>query len=67
MRRLTDTELNQAFENFEDAYFDHKPTAEEVFTLKLRAVASAQLALDEKALKEVVALLIEALKAGEGK
>lgn len=45
MKLLTDKELNEAFDNAFDApvYFDHKPTGEEIFTARLRAVAQSQL------------------------
>ena len=41
---LTDEEINYAFDNPVDTYFDHQPTQEEIFTLKLRAVEKAILA-----------------------
>ncbi len=42
---LCDKELNDAWENAFDkpVYLDHKPTLEEIFTIRLRAVAQAQL------------------------
>ncbi len=45
MRILSDKELNDAWDNaFETPIsFDHKPTADEIFTLRLRAIAQAQL------------------------
>jgi len=41
---LTDKDLLEAWENtFEQAvYFDHQPTADEIITIRLRAVAQAQ-------------------------
>lgn len=46
---LTDKELNEAWDNaFREAvYFDHKPTPEEIFIIRLRAVAKAQLSCCE--------------------
>jgi hypothetical protein len=43
---LTDEEINKAFDSAFDkgVYFDHKPTVEEILTIRLRAVAQAQLA-----------------------
>lgn len=43
--RLTDDEIDQAFEDtFETPVtFDHKPTVEEIFALKLGSVAQAQI------------------------
>ena len=43
---LTDEELNKAWDDVFDIpmNFDHYPTAEEIFTIRLRAVAKAQLA-----------------------
>jgi len=54
---LSDSELMNAWENaFEKGiYFDHKPTPEDIITLRLRAVAQAQAEVSFKAgIKEVV-------------
>jgi len=42
---LTEREINKAFENtFEEPMdFDHKPTADELFTIQLNSVSQAQL------------------------
>lgn len=42
---LTDEELNQAFAGAfdKDVFFDHKPTPEEIITLRFRAIRDAQL------------------------
>lgn len=40
---MNDKELNEAFDgDFGEVSFDHKPTAEDVFLIKLRLVAKAQ-------------------------
>ena len=42
---LSDEELNKAFKGAFDkpVYYDHKPTPDEIMTIRLRAVAQAQL------------------------
>ena len=41
---LSDVEINKAFDEAFDKpiYLDHKPTSEEIITIRLRAVAQAQ-------------------------
>ena len=43
---LTDEELNRAWDDAFDTpvNFDHRPTGDEILTIRLRAVAKAQLA-----------------------
>ena len=50
LKVLSDERLNETWNNTFDipVNFDHKPTVEEIFTLRLRAVAQAQLASDIK-------------------
>ncbi len=40
---LSDEKLNEAFDgDFGEVHFDHKPTAEDIFLIKLKLVAQAQ-------------------------
>jgi len=55
-RLLSDEQLNEAFDNaFEKPVsFDHKPTADEILTFKLRAVADkAASIVREELIKEI--------------
>ena len=50
---LSDEALNQVFNNAFDkpVSLDHKPTVDEIFTIRLRAVAQTQLAKDKKVIE----------------
>ncbi len=52
-------ELNKAFDgDFGEAFFDHEPTAEDIFLIKLKLVAEAQAEITwDKAIREVVEFL----------
>lgn len=42
MKRLSDEAITEAFDgDFGEVFFDHKPTAEEIFLIKLKLVARA--------------------------
>ena len=50
MKIITDEQINRAFDGAFDKplYFDYKPTEEEIITIRLRAVAQAQLDADKE-------------------
>ena len=54
MKRLTDEEVNSLFDHALDkgVNFDHKPTLGEIFTVRLKAIADAQIASCEEQAKE---------------
>ena len=57
---LSDKELNEAWSNAFDkaVYFDHKPTQDELFVIRLRAVAQAQINKgQEEGIEKVVGFL----------
>ncbi len=50
---LTDEEVMEAFDgDFGEVFFDHEPTADEIFLIKLKLVTKAQLNNVKKAIKE---------------
>ena len=51
LKRISPEELDKAFDgDFGEVSFDHKPTAEDIFLIKLGLVAQAQLEADRKAI-----------------
>ena len=56
LKVLEDSELNRALDNAFDVpiNFDHKPTAEEIITIRLRAMAQAQLSRTIKDIKDLL-------------
>ena len=63
--RLTDEEINKAFDgDWGEVFFDHKPTADEIFLIKLKLVANAATA---KARKDFDELTIEMRREYEAK
>ena len=58
-RLLKPEELNKAFDgDFGEVQFDHKPTAEDIFLIKLKLVAQAQ---DIKSVKATVVAIAKYL------
>ena len=54
MKRISEEELDEAFDSdFGEISFDHEPTAQDIFLIKLGLVAQAQLEADEKVVREI--------------